>query len=69
MSTSLDRIEAILNEIEGLDAATKGQFRQVGDCEAFAVASRIERKMRRNIKPSAGCHIPQELREQWSMQQ
>ncbi len=42
----LDRIEAILAEIEKLDQETKGQFRQAEDKEAFDVAARIERKMR-----------------------
>ena len=44
---TLGRIEAIVSEIEELDAATACQFRQAEDQEAFYIASRIERKMRR----------------------
>ncbi len=43
---NLDQIEAILAEIERLDAETKGRFRQVEDKEAFIIAAKIERKMR-----------------------
>ena len=43
---ALDRIEAILAEIEQLDAATNGQFRQADDREALDIVSRIERKLR-----------------------
>jgi len=46
--TALDRIEAILAEIEVLDIATDGQFRQPSDREAFNLAARIERRLRRN---------------------
>jgi hypothetical protein len=51
MSTAdlpLRRIEAILAEIERLDAETGGQFREEYDREAFDIAARIERKMLRN---------------------
>lgn len=46
--SALDNIEAILAEIEALDAATKGRFRQASDREAFDIAARIERKMAQN---------------------
>lgn len=46
----LARIEAILSEIERLDAATQGWCRQPSDREAFNIINRIERKMRRNQK-------------------
>jgi hypothetical protein len=42
---SLAVIEALLAEIEALDRATGGQFRQAEDREAFDIAARIERKM------------------------
>jgi hypothetical protein len=51
MSTAdlaLRRIEAILAEIETLDAESGGQFREEGDREAFDTAARIERMMQRN---------------------
>lgn len=41
----LTQIETILAEIERLDRATKGQFRQAEDREAFDIASRIERQV------------------------
>jgi hypothetical protein len=44
---SLDEIEAILAEIERLDAATKGQFRQPQDREARYIVGRIMRKLKR----------------------
>lgn len=44
----LDRIEALLAEIEAADAATDGAFRQAEDREAFDIAARIERRMRQN---------------------
>jgi hypothetical protein len=47
---NLDEIEAILADIEMIDAQTKGQFRQVEDREAFDVAAKIERKMRQRQK-------------------
>lgn len=52
MSTDLQlrRIEAILADIEKLDAESGGQFRQAEDREAFDVACRIERRMRGKIK-------------------
>jgi hypothetical protein len=51
MSTAdlaLRRIEAILAEIEHLEAETGGKFREEGDREAFDIAARIERRMLRN---------------------
>lgn len=42
---ALDKIEAILAEIEQLDAATSGKYRQASDREAHDTAARIERKM------------------------
>lgn len=42
----LTQIERILDEIEALDRATNGRFRQAEDREAFDLASRIERQMR-----------------------
>lgn len=50
---ALMRIENILGEIEHLDAATNGQFREATDREAFDVASRIERQMLASEKSSA----------------
>lgn len=52
MSTDLNlrRIEVILADIERLDAESGGQFRQSDDREAFDIASRIERLMRRKQK-------------------
>lgn len=52
MSTDLilRRIDAILADIERLDAESGGQFRDVADREAFDIASRIERKMCRKVK-------------------
>jgi hypothetical protein len=46
---ALDRIEAILAEIEQLDAASGGRFRQASDRESFDVVCRIERKMQQNM--------------------
>jgi hypothetical protein len=51
MSTAdmaLSWIEAILADIERLDAESGGQFREESDREAFDTAARIERKMLRN---------------------
>ena len=45
---ALRRIEAILAEIETLDAESGGQFREEGDRETFDIAARIERMMSRN---------------------
>jgi len=45
---ALNSIEAIVSEIEKLDASTGGRFREAEDQEAFYIASRIERKMRRH---------------------
>lgn len=42
---ALDRIEAILAEIEALDRESGGQFRQASDKEALQIVQRIERKM------------------------
>lgn len=42
---ALSRVEAILDEIERLDAATGGAFRDTYPREAFDVVARIERKM------------------------
>jgi hypothetical protein len=47
---NLDEIDAILSDIERLDAMTGGQFRQAEDREAFDIAARIERKMRQRVK-------------------
>ena len=46
----LDEIEAIVTDLEKLDAETNGQFRQASDREAYDIVARIERKMRRKIK-------------------
>jgi hypothetical protein len=46
MTDALGEIEAILHEIEKLDAATQGQFRQIEDREASTIVSRICRKMK-----------------------
>ena len=51
MSTAdmaLSRIEAILAELERVDAESGGKFREEGDREAFDIAARIERMMLRN---------------------
>jgi hypothetical protein len=45
MSEALSRIEQIVAEIEALDAASKGQFRQASDREAYDIACQIERRM------------------------
>lgn len=50
---SLDEIETLLAEIEQLDKATQGQFRQVEDREAFDIACRIERKMLQKTEEKA----------------
>ena len=49
MTQSLDRIEAILAEIEALDAASNGKLRQSSDRECFDVACRIERQMQQAL--------------------
>lgn len=49
----LDRIEAILAEIEKLDRSLGGQARQESDRQALLTVNRIERRMRRNIKKGA----------------
>lgn len=41
----LTEIEKILAEIERLDRATNGRFRQAEDREAFDIACRIERQV------------------------
>jgi hypothetical protein len=43
------RIEELAAEIEKLDAATRGQFRQADDREAIDILNRIERKMKREL--------------------
>lgn len=48
---AMARIEAIVAEIERLDAASGGKFRQSEDREAHDIAARIERKMSQQIKP------------------
>lgn len=45
---SLDRIDAILAEIERLDVATGGQYRQESDKEALNIVRKIERKVLQN---------------------
>lgn len=45
MSEVLTRIEVLVAEIEVLDAATAGQFRQDEDREAYDIIGRIERKL------------------------
>lgn len=42
----LTEIEKILTEIELLDRASNGRFRQAEDREAFDVVARIERQTR-----------------------
>jgi hypothetical protein len=49
-SEALDRIEAILADIERLDRETGGQFRQPSDKQALLTVTRIEKKMRGNTK-------------------
>lgn len=44
----LRRLDAILAEIDAIDCASAGAFRQASDREAFNVAARIERKMQQN---------------------
>jgi hypothetical protein len=39
-------IETAVREIEALDAASGGQFRQASDREAYDIVCRIERKLR-----------------------
>lgn len=50
---ALARVEAILSEIEALEAASGGQFRQASDSEPLDIANRIERKMRGKMKVKA----------------
>lgn len=45
---AMARIEAIVAEIERLNAASKGAFRQASDKESLDIVSRIERKMQQN---------------------
>ena len=47
---SLRRLEAMLDEIEALDRASNGAFRQASDREAYDLAARIERKMLQKLK-------------------
>ena len=49
---ALANIEAILSEIEMLDAASKGRFRQSSDRECFDIVCRIERKMQQQESES-----------------
>jgi hypothetical protein len=49
-SDHLSRIEAIMAEIERLDRASNGQFREPDDREAFDIAARLERKMAQSFK-------------------
>lgn len=46
---ALDEIEAILSEIEKMDAQSGGRFRQAEDREAYDIAARIERKMQQKF--------------------
>jgi FtsZ-binding cell division protein ZapB len=45
---ALDRIEVLLAEIEELDRASNGQFRQSEDREAHDIAARTLRQMRKH---------------------
>jgi hypothetical protein len=47
---ALARIEAILHDIEKLDAQTNGQFRDEYDQEASDIVVRILKKLRRKQK-------------------
>ena len=49
----LAQIEAILAEIEKLDAESGGQFRQIEDREARDVVSRVMRKLAKSKKATA----------------
>ena len=57
----LDRIEAILADIERLENATGGQFHEAGDREAYDTACRVERKMRRvfvrDVREDSACTV------------
>ena len=44
----LSRVEAMLDDLEQLDADSFQQFRQPGDREASQIVARIERKMLAN---------------------
>lgn len=46
VSSRWNEIEAILAEIEKLDAETAGQYRQISDRGALDICLRIERAMR-----------------------
>jgi hypothetical protein len=50
---ALGRIEAILSEIEQLDRASGGRFRQSSDRECFDIVCRIERKMQQRSNNEA----------------
>ena len=53
---ALIRIEAILAELERVDAESGGKFREEGDREAFDIAARIERMMLRNQPSESAEH-------------
>lgn len=53
LDRALSSIEAILADIERLDAETAGAFRQAEDREALDTASRMERQMVRNRQQEA----------------
>ena len=44
-------VEAIVTEIEILDAATAGHFRQIEDREAYDIIARIERRLAQQQEP------------------
>jgi hypothetical protein len=44
------RLDAIVADIEWLDKATGGAYRQAEDLEALRIVTRIERKLRRKRK-------------------
>lgn len=50
---SLDRIEAILADIEKLDSASGGKLREPADRECFDIVCRIERKMQQKTPEAA----------------
>lgn len=50
---ALGRIEAILSDLEALEAETRGIYRQPSDGEALAIATRIESKMAQQHKEHA----------------
>lgn len=51
---SLDRIEAILADIEKLDIASGGKLREPSDRECFDVVCRIERQMQQKTTEKLG---------------